>query len=117
MKTSWRIAALLFAAVASVAEDSAPTVPLKPGDAMFFLDAREAAERRIAAAKTRNPKILFALDFLFWHDYRSRKDLAARVATLKQLRAKKLIPANSTRETDREIITQRLVDAKTAEAK
>lgn len=56
--------------------------PSGGGDTMFFLNPAQVAAKQIADAHAANPKILFAVDFLFWHGYGDRMDAAARLKRL-----------------------------------
>ena len=56
--------------------------PSGGGDTMFFLNPAQIATKQIAQARAANPKILFAVDFLFWHGYGDRMDAAARMTRL-----------------------------------
>lgn len=69
-----------LASVLGVATNS--TAPSGEGDTMFFLDPAGVAKEQIEAARKVNPKILFAVDFLFWHCYGDRLDAAGRLARL-----------------------------------
>ena len=43
--------------------------PSGGGDTMFFMSPQKVAQKQIDAAKAKNPSILFAVDYLFWHAY------------------------------------------------
>lgn len=54
--------------------------PVCFADMMFFMNPNSVADRQLSAAKQRNPKLVFALDYLFWHAYGDRMDDAARTS-------------------------------------
>lgn len=43
--------------------------PASFADIMFFMHADENARKQLDAARSRNPKVVFAIDYLFWHAY------------------------------------------------
>jgi hypothetical protein len=43
--------------------------PASFADMLFFMKADDAAAKQLDAAKATNPKIVFAIDYLFWHAY------------------------------------------------
>jgi hypothetical protein len=56
--------------------------PMGEGDTMFFTNPDVIAQSQTDAAKAMNPKILFAVDFLFWHAYGDGVDAAGRLKRL-----------------------------------
>lgn len=65
-----------FASVLGTITNAAP--PSGGGDTMFFLSPVQVAARQIEQARAANPRVLFAVDFLFWHGYGDKMDAAAR---------------------------------------
>jgi hypothetical protein len=58
--------------------------PVGDGDSLFFMAPEQSAARQLAMAKAASPRVLFAVDFLFWHGYGDGLDGPGRVARIEK---------------------------------